>query len=166
MRALTIKESDSVILGIQDEIRRSDEARYDHRLHGILLVAQGMSCNKVAEVLGDSPRTVANWVWRFESKGLAGLAEGERTGRPCCLSKTQTNAVDRALRKRPTDFGIDANLWDGKTLSVFIRNKWGIELGVRQCQRFFRKLGFRFRKPRPLIARADPEAQKQYKKNS
>jgi hypothetical protein len=33
---------------MQGEIRRSEESRYDHRLHGVLLVAQGMSCPEVA----------------------------------------------------------------------------------------------------------------------
>jgi flavin reductase (DIM6/NTAB) family NADH-FMN oxidoreductase RutF len=37
-------------------------------------------------------------------------------------------------------------------------------LGVRQCQRMFRDLGFRFRKPRPKMAHADPEQQATYKK--
>ncbi len=36
------------MLGLQDEIRRSEESRYDHRLHGVLLVAQGMTCPEVA----------------------------------------------------------------------------------------------------------------------
>ena len=34
MRALTIADSATIILGLQDEIRRSEESRYDHRLHG------------------------------------------------------------------------------------------------------------------------------------
>ncbi|MCZ7584446.1 MAG: winged helix-turn-helix domain-containing protein [Deltaproteobacteria bacterium] len=37
-------------------------------------------------------------------------------------------------------------------------------LGVRQCQRLFSRLGFRRRKPRPQIAKADPAAQKAFKK--
>ena len=37
------------------EIRRSDDSRYDHRLHGLLLVANGMSPYRVSEVLGNSP---------------------------------------------------------------------------------------------------------------
>ena len=37
-------------------------------------------------------------------------------------------------------------------------------MGVRQCQRIFHQLGFRRRKPRPLIAQADPEAKAAYKK--
>jgi hypothetical protein len=51
MRPLTIRDPD-IVLGLQDEIRRSDESRYDHRLHGLLLVAQGMSCREVAQLLG------------------------------------------------------------------------------------------------------------------
>jgi transposase-like protein len=76
MRTVTVADAGKVILGLQDEIRRSQEARYDHRLHGVLLVAQGMNCCQVAELLGDAPRTVAYWVQKFEQKGLAGLQEG------------------------------------------------------------------------------------------
>jgi hypothetical protein len=39
-------------------------------------------------------------------------------------------------------------------------------LGVRQCQWMFRQLGFRLRKPRPLIAHADADLQKTHKKTS
>jgi hypothetical protein len=38
-------------------------------------------------------------------------------------------------------------------------------LGVRQCQRLFRQFGFRLRKPRPLIAKANVSLQKKHKKN-
>jgi transposase len=63
------------------------------------------------------------------------------------------------------DVGMGTNLWDGKTLSEFIQSRYRITLGVRQCQRLFRQLGFRMRKPRPVIARADPERQEEHKKN-
>ena len=76
MKPLTIKDAETVILGLQDEIRRSGEARYDHRLHGVLLVAQGLSCPQVAHLLGDAPRTVEYWVQRFEKEGLSGLVGG------------------------------------------------------------------------------------------
>ena len=51
MKRIHISEPEYVILALQDEIRRSDESRYDHRLHGVLLVAQGLSCTKVALLL-------------------------------------------------------------------------------------------------------------------
>jgi transposase len=164
MKPLTIKDAETVVLGLQDEIRRSQEARYDHRLHGVLLVAQGMSCRHVSELLGDAPRTVAYWIRRFESEGLMGLTEEERPGRPRRLNEEQIQEIDAALRKQPTDFGLKGNLWDGKTLSAFVSSRWDVSLGARQCQRLFRQLGFRLRKPRPIIANANPEDQVRVKK--
>lgn len=166
MKALTIIDADTIILGLQDEIRRSAEARYDHRLHGILLVAHGMNCPEVARLLGDAPRTVENWVRRFERDGLAGLVDGERQGRPSRLTTEQLAQVDRLLRQPPSGIGISGQLWDGKTLSAYIAQEFGVKLGVRQAQRLFRQLGFRLRKPRPLIAHADPTQQAAYKKSA
>ena len=74
MRPLTVEDAREMVLALQDEIRRSEQARYDHRLHGVLLVAQGMSAPKVARLLGDGVRTVEYWVERFNNDGLAGLA--------------------------------------------------------------------------------------------
>jgi transposase len=164
MEKLTIPDAQTVILGLQDEIRRSENARYDHRLHAIILVAQGMSAYEVARLLGDSPRTVAYWVRRFIDEGLAGLVELERPGRPSRLSEDQLEQIDMALRGSPLEHGLTGNLWDGKSLSTFINQRWGITLGVRQCQRLFRQLGFRLRKPRPQIANADPVLQARVKK--
>ena len=49
MKKTTISDAEIIVFALQDEIRRSHEARYDHRLHAVLLVAQGLSCRKVAQ---------------------------------------------------------------------------------------------------------------------
>ncbi len=164
MKALSISDAGEMILALQDEIRRSDQSRYDHRLHGVLLVAQGMSCPEVARLLGDAPRTVEYWVNRFERSGFGGLAEGERSGRPSRLNARQLEQVNGWLRRSPQECGLKANLWDGKTLSAVIGQKFQLQLGTRQCQRLFRQLGFRLRKPRPVVGHPDPELQRAHKK--
>ena len=164
MKPLTIADASTIVLGLQDEIRRSEESRYDHRLHGVLLVAQGMRCPEVARLLGDATRTVEYWVHRFEAQGLSGLVDGERPGRPRRLSADQLEEIGQVLRKTPREVGLTGTLWDGKTLSAFIQERYEIDLGVRQCQRLFRQFGFQRRKPRPLIAKADPEIQEAHKK--
>ena len=165
MKPLTIADAQTMILALQDEIRRSDESCYDHRLHGVLLVAQGLTCPKVAELLGDAPRSVEYWVNRFETHGFAGLAEKPKTGRPGRLTAAQLGQIGTALRQSPVDGGMaGANLWDGKTLAGYLNQRLGVKLGVRQCQRLFRQLNFRLRKPRPVVASADPERQAEYKK--
>ncbi|MBI3282411.1 MAG: winged helix-turn-helix domain-containing protein [Acidobacteria bacterium] len=49
-------------------------------------------------------------------------------------------------------------------MATYLDQEFGVALGVRQCQRLFRTLGFRHRKPRPEVAHADPERQRGHKK--
>jgi len=78
------------------------------------------------------------------------------------LDEKQVKEINRVLRAKPSDAGMRVNLWDGKTLSAWIGKTYGIQLGVRQCQRMFRQLEFRLRKSRPVLARADPARQKRH----
>lgn len=154
MKQLNISDAETMVLALQDEIRRSQEARYDHRLHAILLVAQGLSCPDAARLLGDSTRTVQYWVNRFEEMGFAGLADSDRPGRTKKLTEYHIEEINNALRRSPREFNLTTNTWNGKALSEFIKNQFNVEFSVRQCQRLFRQLGFRFRKPRPVIAKS------------
>ena len=165
MKKLIIPDSEMVVMALQDEIRRSSEARYDHRLHSVLLVAHGMNCWQVSEILGDAPRTIEYWVNRFLDEGLAGLADADRPGRPKKLTENQIAQIDNVLRGSPSEARLAGNVWDGKLLSTYILTAFGVDLSVRQSQRLFRQLGFRLRKPRPQIARANPELQEEFKKN-
>jgi len=47
MRRLEITDREITQTALRNEIVRSEEARHDHRLHGVLLVSQGMSCYEV-----------------------------------------------------------------------------------------------------------------------
>lgn len=165
MQRLEIENADIMKIAIQQEISRSEDSRYDHRLHGLLLVCQGFSCPEVSDILGDSPRIIEYWVNDFNDNGFAGLREGKRTGRPSSIDETILSNIDSDLRQNPTYFGYTQNLWDGKMLSHHLKEKYDIKLGVRQCQRFFDKLDFRLRKPRPVIAKSNDEAKVEYKKN-
>ena len=156
MRKLQIENAEVMQLAIQQEIGRNEESRYDHRLHGLLLVTTGQSCREVARLFGEDATTVQRWVKRFEQGGLEGLREGERPGRPRVLDTSQWRKLQVDLRRTPREFGFQANLWDGPLLSEHLRRNYQVKLGVRQCQRMFRQMGFRLRKPRPQVAQSDP----------
>ena len=164
MRKLQISDVEVMRIAIQQEISRSEDARYDHRLHGVLLVSHGLSCYKVAEWLGQHSTTIERWAHRFEEHGFAGLEDGERLGRPKRLEPTQLTKVGKDLRKSPRKLGYSQNLWDGKLLSHHLARAYEIQLGTRQCQRLFHQMGFRRRKLRPVIATGDPYAQEAFKK--
>jgi transposase len=164
MRKLTVTNANRSRKIIQSEISRSEDARYDHRLHGLLMVGQGMSCAEVARWFGESVTTVERWVHRFNAAGLDGLREADHPGRPARLTGKQWVALEVDLRLSPRELGYHQNLWDGKLLAHHVAQAYQVRLGVRQCQRVFRKMGFRLRKPRPVIAEGDPELQAAYKK--
>jgi len=164
MRKLKIKDAEIMRIAVQQEIVRSEESRYDHRLHGILLVCSGLSCHEVAKLFGQGPRTIQYWVHKFEESGFAGLEETPRPGRPSLIDENIRSGVAVDLRCSPRKFGYSQNLWDGKLLSYHLSKQYDVQLGERQCRRLFHQLGFRRRKPRPVIARADQEAQDRYKK--
>lgn len=164
MRRLEIKDAEIMRIAVQQEILRSEEARYDHRLHGILLVCSGLSCAQVAGLLGHGPRTIQYWVRRFEENGFVGLQETSRPGRPSVIDESVRSGISADLRVSPRQFGYSQNLWDSKLLSHHLSKQYHVDLKERQCRRLFHQLGFRRRKPRPVIAKADQEAQITYKK--
>ena len=118
-----------------------------------------MIAPQVGRFLRDSTRSAHYWVRQFDEEGLAGIAEGAHPGRPRRFMEAQLKAVGMALRQRPKDAGPSGNLWDSKTLSAFLQRRFSVDLGVRQCQRLFRQLGFRLRKPRPMLPHPHPELQ-------
>ena len=87
------------------EIRRSDESKYDHRPHGVLLVANGLSPYRVSEFMGDSPKSVENWVNSFLKDGFGSLREPRRPGRPTRLSDIM-DSIPLDLRKNPHGPGV------------------------------------------------------------
>jgi transposase len=82
------------------------------------------------------------------------------------LDANQLADLQRVLRGTPSDVGLAGNLWDGKTMAAYLWQKHRVELGPRQCRRLLRQWEFRYRKPRPVIARADPAKQAAHKKPS
>jgi transposase len=142
MQPLKIDNPEEVVRDLQNEIRRSEESRYNHRLHAILLIAQGLSAREAAAWLGDAVRTLELWVHRFQKQGLKGLHEVRRPGRPSRLSLEQIAQVQTALSSIPAEAGLTADAWDSNTLSVYLRSL-GVRMKARQCRNLLRQWNLR-----------------------
>ena len=165
MRRIEFKKPDRTKEILRREIRRSDEARYDHRLHAVLLAVDGRSPYDIAELLGDAPRSVYNWIKLFQEDGLRGLRETPRPGRPTRLTEMQLQTLVEDMVRSPEEFGYDQVIWDGALLAYHLEKTFGVKLGVRQCQRLFHHLGMRLLRPRTSPKGADEDAQAAFKKN-
>jgi transposase len=142
MRKLEIKNPETEILSLQSEIRRSEDSRYNHRLHGVLLVARGLSARETASLLGDAPKTVELWIHRFQKEGLKGLREVPRPGRPSRINQRQIAEIQHIVRSSaPVEFGIDVDIWNSNVLSTYLRSL-GIDLKPRQCRNLLKEWKF------------------------
>ena len=166
MKRIAIPDAETFVAAIQDEISRTREGRYFHRLHVVLYVLQGASATEAVRLYGDSARAIEYWVHRLLSNGLAGLWEGDRPGRPGRLSAADQERLQTEILLPPRELGYDQNLWDGLLLSHHLREKYAVSLGVRQCQRLFHQMGLTLQRPRRQAHEADPLQQEAFKKSS
>jgi transposase len=167
MQKLRINNPKQIESQIYEYLHRSDEAKYIHRLHGILLLLNNEenNCSNVASLFRNSPRSLSNWVHQINKSGsIFVLKDKPRTGRKPKLNDEQLHLLKAVIQKHPSDLDLTANIWDGKTLSFFVEREFGIKLQVRQCQRLFRKLGFSLKRARPIVAKGDPQKKEQAKK--
>ena len=116
------------------------------------------NCNTVSSLFNNSPRSLSNWVHKLNESGdIKLLRDKPKRGRQPKLNSEQLEHIKAILQYPPSKVGLDGNLWDGKTLSYYIEQRFSIKLGVRQCQRLFHKLGFSVKRERPIADKGDDE---------
>jgi transposase len=146
MRRLIIKNVDDVRRQILAYLASDDEQiQYLLRLHVILLLSQdnGPSSIEVAALYGIARETVTRWVNKLngDEKGdIAALLDVPKPGRNTRMSKKLLASIDKVLMKPPGKAGIREEKWTGAILSDYLKNKYGIELKIRMCQRWIRRL--------------------------
>lgn len=140
MRRLSISDPVTLRALLRHEVGRSPQGRCLHRLHCALLVGEGVSSLQVARWFGDDPRAVEEWVHDYEERGIAGLRDAPRLGRPPKLTREQMNE----LRETVAGGGVGANglgvRWTGRMLRDYIEEHFNVPMSVRQCQRLLRHL--------------------------
>src|SRR4029453_15283400 len=79
--ALVLREADR---GKLERLTRASSVRAGvaQRARIVLLAAEGMSNTAIAELVGMSRPTVIGWRERYRARGMAGLGDGKRSGRP------------------------------------------------------------------------------------
>ena len=167
MQRLVIKDKEGIKMKIQEYFAGNEEARFIHRLHGVLLFSEkeNESCDSIGALFGNSPRTVSNWIKRVNDTGdIESLRSKKQPGRPPRLSEQQRQELKLVIQESPEKHGITTNIWDGKSLSAYIENHYGIIMKTRTCQRLFHQLGFSLKRARPVFARANEEKKKESKK--
>ena len=143
MKRLILKNRDNIVNQIRGYLENNSEAKFIHRLQVILLFAnkEDESCDSLGSLFGNSPRSVSMWIKKVNQTGeIDSLRSKPGSGRPPRLTKVQKNDIKMVLREFPEKRGLSDKKWNGKTLSLYISQHYGIHLKVRSCQRLIRQL--------------------------
>ncbi len=147
-------------------VKQSADPKFIHRVSIVNLKLGGMRTKDLSQYCGDSVRTINTWVKKVDEEGWDSLKTVKPKGRPAVFSNTQLEEIKQALNNAPENYGY--YVWDGPTLSDYIKATYNIEYGTRACQKLFHRLGFSLIRPQtyPSLEKPDNEARKEFKKNS
>ncbi len=140
MPTLDTLDRNTLSQALGEATNSSTNMRLNHRLHAVLLIAQGCRINEVARWFDDNPSTVARWVRHFSAFGVLGLRDDHKTGRPTKLDADALLRLAQELDQQPTTLGYPFNQWSGKRLASHLESCYSVTIGVRQCQRLLQQL--------------------------
>src|SRR5947209_2298102 len=80
----------------------------------------GLSAPGIAAKMGLCGATVRFWLKRFNERGLSGLAEDMRSGRPPTYTAEERSAVIAAALSRPADLGLPFTSWTLDRLVAYL----------------------------------------------
>lgn len=146
-------------------IESQPNGKFIHRVEIVNLVLSGLSVAAISPYVRESVNTITSWVKKVDELGFSSLIPGKHSGRPSRLTQAQIDEIRDCLQKDPSEYG--RRVWDGPSLSSFLKEKYQIDLGVRQCQRLFHELGFSLQRPQ-VFPNQEPNSQErqEFKKNS
>ena len=138
---------------------RSDDAAVTRRLLALALVLDGRKRKDAAQLAGMDRQTLRDWVHRYNTAGVPGLADRHAGGVAARLSAEQEAAVADWMRTGP-DLDADKVVrWRCADIQARIAARFGITLHERSVGRLLHRLRFSHMSTRPRHPKADVAAQ-------
>jgi transposase len=145
---LTSKEHKDLIVRMKRERKPSRRLR----MHIVLLAADGHRPTRVARVLYCSRTTVYKVVERFVAEGWqAAFDDQKRRGSRPLLDESANERIERLVEEDlPAQHGWLRSRWSCKLLAVELFEERALLASRETVRRVLHKLGFRWRRPRPV----------------
>lgn len=138
--------------------RSAGDARTSRRAHVLLLLAEGWTWQSIREALFCSNDLIQRTSQRFREGGVSAVLNDSTT------SETEDNrpawwrrVVDWLTTKTPQDFGYFRSRWSCEVLAEVLAWETGVRRSGETIRRGLHRLGYAWRRPRPVVGPTDPE---------
>jgi transposase len=142
MKALRIEQSEVTREKLLALARQVPGAWIGLKIAALLLVLEGQHPGWISALFGLSRMTLVNWIHGVNQKGVQALIPAPQPGRPTQLTLAVRKRLERDLEKPPREFGIQRSSWDGPTLVLYLRKRFGVNVKVRQAQYWLHSLDY------------------------
>ncbi|MGC8602981.1 MAG: helix-turn-helix domain-containing protein [Desulfomonilaceae bacterium] len=115
--------------------------------------------DQVAVLFGVNEDSVSRWVRRFSERGIDGITEGPRSGRPAKIKAERTSEC-RELILHPEH--AKENHWKGRKFHGYLATNCQMEAVYSTHMRLIHDEGFRLKVPRPWPINRDEDRRKAF----
>ena len=156
IRVRAVSDEEREILG-QMARARTLGAGLVRRAQIVLHALEGLKAPEIGARMDLGRVTVRHWLKRFNARGLQGLEEDVRTGRPPTYSAEQRSTVINTALTRPADLGLPFASWTLDRLVAYLAGQ-GIAMRRSRISEIFIQEGLKWRHDETWFgARVDPE---------
>lgn len=137
---------------------RTAPARTVERAQVVKAALEGAAVEEIAVRQHLARGTVYLWVHRFEERGISGLQDHPRGGRPPTYTRAQVSQIIATALERPPHLGLPYASWTLDRLATYLAEHNGITMKRSRLNEVLLSEGLRWRKEETWFGeRVDPE---------
>lgn len=120
----------------------------------------GLERAAVRHIFGIDERTLQRWIRAFNERGIDGLLDKVKPGRPRRIAPERIGECRRVFEEPEA---LRRTHWTGVRFHGHLREELGIEVGYSTVIRFLHEQGFALKVPQPWSNRQDDEAREAFR---
>src|SRR5579862_236214 len=160
MPGLEIREDLSAAV-LRQHAKREKNPRVARRMMAIANALDGMSRELSARLAGMDRQALRDWVVRYNEAGLAGLRDRWGPDRPRELA-----AVKAKILSAAAEAGKGQPVYRIVDVARLIEERTGVRYSISRTYRIMQDMNLSYQKTRQVHPKADPRAQRTFKKSS
>jgi transposase len=133
---------------IEKAIKQDKRPEVRQRATAIRLLHLKYRPETIAEQQLVSMPTIYNWHKLWREKGIDGLANLPRKGRPPKADDAYCQKLEEMIDKEPSEYGYKFAIWTSDRLRLHLEKETGILLSESRFRALMKKKGYRYRRPK------------------
>jgi transposase len=126
----------------------------------VLLSADGLGVQEIADMLSVDHQVVRRWLKRYLADGFDGLKDRRRSGRPAEIGPHIWQKLATLVVQLPEKFRVPLARWSVRALVDFVARRYGWSISRASVSRFLRSMALKPHRVRYWLNPSDPDFDK------